>query len=298
MFRPGLHHGTGNRPFLVEKMTHAEKAIRNEQMRKYIETHTTRETAEAFGMTESTVCTICKDEISRKPRVYHGGKFLKGRHQDTEKIIAIIEQRQTGVEYAGNYTGTDGTVDLRCTCCGNVFTRSWVTVRHKNIRCDACYGKSLREKEEARAAEKAARQAEEEKARWNRAMENATQLTFKVCKECGNIFVPEGNVKTYCSDKCRKRALNNHKDRRLKGKEKDPSITLQKVFSRDGGICYLCGGRCDWSDYERKDGKKIAGNNYPSIDHVIPLAHNGTHTWDNVRLAHRWCNTMKSDSPL
>ena len=283
-------------------MTHAEKAIRNEQMRKYIETHTTRETAEAFGMKEATVFKICKDEISKKPRVYHGGKFLKGRHQDTEKIIAIIEQRQTGVEYAGNYTGTDGTVDLRCTCCGNVFTRSWVTVRHKNIRCDACYEKSLREKEEARIAEKEARQAEEEaareKARWNRAMENATQLTFKVCKECGNIFVPTSNTQVNCSPECTRRQQYNHKDRRLKGKQKDPGITLQKVFARDRGICYLCGGLCDWSDYQRRDGRKIAGNNYPSIDHVIPVAHNGTHTWGNVRLAHRLCNTVKSDSPI
>ena len=279
-------------------MTHAEKAIRNEQMRKYIETHTTRETAEAFGMNESTVFTICKDEISRKPRVYHGGKFLKGRHQDTEKIIAIIEQRQTGVEYAGNYTGTDGTVDLRCTCCGNVFTRSWVTVRHKKVRCDACYQEGLQEKAKARAEEKAAREEARENARFNRALEKAQQLTFRACAECGGIFVPTNKAQINCSPECTRKWLNGHKDRRLKGKEKDPGITLQKVFARDRGICYLCGGLCDWSDYQRRDGNKIAGDNYPSIDYVIPLAHDGTHTWGNVRLAHRWCNTKKSDIPL
>ena len=39
----------------------------------------------------------------------------------------------------------------------------------------------------------------------------------------------------------------------------------------------------------------ISGNNYPSIDHVIPVSKGGTHTWDNVKLAHRHCNTMKSN---
>lgn len=34
---------------------------------------------------------------------------------------------------------------------------------------------------------------------------------------------------------------------------------------------------------------------YPSIDHIIPVSHGGTHTWDNVELAHRYCNGVKSD---
>ena len=285
-------------------MTHAEKAIRNEQMRKYIETHTTRETAEAFGMTESAVFTICKDEISKKPRVYHGGKFLKGRHQDTEKIIAIIEQRQTGVEYAGNYTGTDGTVDLRCTCCGNVFTRSWATVRHKNIRCDACYGKSLREKEEARAAEKAAKQAEEkaarEKARWDRALEKATQMRFGVCAACGGVFVQTSSK--YCSKECAKRTANaKHKDRRIrKIKEvRQTAIDLKRLAEQSRDVCALCGQLVDWEDYEMRGDAFIAGDNYPSIDHIMPLSKGGVHSWANVQLAHRRCNYMKRDiSPV
>ena len=39
----------------------------------------------------------------------------------------------------------------------------------------------------------------------------------------------------------------------------------------------------------------IAGNKYPSVDHMIPIAKGGTHTWDNVQLAHRYCNSIKSD---
>ena len=39
----------------------------------------------------------------------------------------------------------------------------------------------------------------------------------------------------------------------------------------------------------------ICGNNYPTIDHVIPLAKGGMHSWDNVRLAHHNCNSIKGD---
>ena len=46
----------------------------------------------------------------------------------------------------------------------------------------------------------------------------------------------------------------------------------------------------------REDGTFIAGKNYPSIDHVNALANGGTHTWDNVRLAHCECNRRKSDN--
>ena len=36
-------------------------------------------------------------------------------------------------------------------------------------------------------------------------------------------------------------------------------------------------------------------DNYPTIDHVMPLAKGGMHSWDNVRLAHHGCNSAKGD---
>lgn len=71
-------------------------------------------------------------------------------------------------------------------------------------------------------------------------------------------------------------------------------ITLHKVISKDSNICYICGQPCDEHDMViNEDGHYIAGNSYPSIDHVIPIAQGGTHSWDNVRLAHRGCNSKK-----
>ena len=37
------------------------------------------------------------------------------------------------------------------------------------------------------------------------------------------------------------------------------------------------------------------GRHYPTLDHIIPLSKGGSHTWDNVQLAHMGCNAGKCD---
>ena len=69
----------------------------------------------------------------------------------------------------------------------------------------------------------------------------------------------------------------------------DPDVTLKRVMRRDENICTICGLPVDASD---KSGIKI-GNKYPTIDHIIPISLGGSHTWDNVRLAHMICNSKK-----
>ena len=69
----------------------------------------------------------------------------------------------------------------------------------------------------------------------------------------------------------------------------DPDVTLKHVMQRDENICKICGLPVDASD---KSGFKI-GNKYPTIDHIVPISLGGSHTWDNVRLAHMFCNSKK-----
>lgn len=73
----------------------------------------------------------------------------------------------------------------------------------------------------------------------------------------------------------------------------DKDITLQKVFEIDNGICYLCGKPCNKDDIQQIEGCWVAGPTYPSIEHVVPLARGGEHSWKNVRLAHMKCNLKK-----
>jgi 5-methylcytosine-specific restriction endonuclease McrA len=61
-------------------------------------------------------------------------------------------------------------------------------------------------------------------------------------------------------------------------------FTLDEIFDRDSGWCYLCE-----QDVDRKDA---------TMDHVIPVTKGGPHTRVNVRLAHRSCNTRKGNKLL
>ena len=75
----------------------------------------------------------------------------------------------------------------------------------------------------------------------------------------------------------------------------DEDITLEKLFKRDKGICHICNITCNYNDYRHNENNAfIAGATYPSQDHVIALANGGTHTWDNVKLAHKRCNELKN----
>jgi 5-methylcytosine-specific restriction endonuclease McrA len=81
--------------------------------------------------------------------------------------------------------------------------------------------------------------------------------------------------------------------------KRDAGITLQKLIKRDDGKCHICGKPVDIKDCSRDDrGFYITGNNYPTIDHINPLASGGSHTWDNVKLAHLYCNGAKSNNPV
>ncbi len=51
------------------------------------------------------------------------------------------------------------------------------------------------------------------------------------------------------------------------------------LWKRDRGLCGICG--------------RAIPRDESSIDHIIPLARGGTHTWNNVQLAHLRCNQIK-----
>jgi 5-methylcytosine-specific restriction endonuclease McrA len=58
------------------------------------------------------------------------------------------------------------------------------------------------------------------------------------------------------------------------------ALNRRAVFARDGGRCQYCGAPAE------------------SIDHVVPRAKGGPHTWENVVAACRPCNTAKRDRLL
>lgn len=202
------------------------------------------------------------------------------RAEQLERVKSTVHL--LGFAYVGGYTNNTSKITLRCKE-GHTFERLWTSViTDKSTMCPEC-ARIKREK----------REAEAERKRMAKRTIKGEQITYGVCPVCGAMTL-KGK---YCSERCKNRAKNKTKEvkrtRLLKGTTCDPTITLDKLWMRDGGICKLCGGPCDMEDYETRGDAFIAGDRYPSIDHVKPLAAGGTHTWDNVQLAHRICNSVK-----
>lgn len=181
-----------------------------------------------------------------------------------KRLEQLNEEKQNRVRKENEYTETE------CVQCGKVFLRRG---NHQKYCSEDCFNKAY----------------------------GIGQTIIKQCIECGEKFktLHDGNI--YCSDKCRKRKYYRvhriSKDKRLRRNGKvDYSITLSKLIKRDKNICHICGEECNGEDYTTtEEGYFIAGERYPSIDHVIPIAKGGLHRWDNVKLAHMYCNTIKRD---
>lgn len=235
---------------------------------------------------------------------------------DERRVANTIAERLPRWEYAGNYTGTDGECDIRCKTCGTVKHIKSQAIRHRSARCSVCFERERAEREERRKIEREAerqiREAQRQKEleiqrqeailrrKEREKRERLEHTAVFTCEGCGSMFLADDRrLNKYCSDKCKTRAYNKRKDisRRIKIKQQmvDSDISLERLYQRDGGICYLCGRVCDWNDREVVDGTIICGDTYPSIEHIIPLSKNGKHAWVNVKLACRRCNSFKSD---
>lgn len=59
------------------------------------------------------------------------------------------------------------------------------------------------------------------------------------------------------------------------------------IYERDNWTCWLCGEAVD------RDVDPRVHDRAPSLDHVIPRSRNGSHDDDNLRTAHRLCNTLR-----
>lgn len=221
--------------------------------------------------------------------------------RNTEKDVAErIKQKHNGtLEYISGYKNKDSLIKVKCLVCGEVIERTYHHLTTHPNACPVCKQrhydlvKAEREEQRQEQREKRERIAEINKAR------RSKQLRMVVCEICGEMFFTWDSRKKYCSTACQKESerryasYNHGSDNRLNSSNIiDRDIDLKKLFERDSGICQLCGEPCDFSDcYTNESGTFIAGDRYPSKDHIIPLSMGGKHSWDNVRLAHRGCNT-------
>ena len=285
------------------------------------------EIAERLGCTVSDVGNAAKSfKVVDPDRKYSGSRKANANRSLAAGQALAEHLSEIGFEYVGGYTSKTGKMQIRCQKCGAEFKRTVGFLRDGNVICVECQKADTRRKnEEQRRA--AAQEAETRKIEreWYRlahppkeAYEEQHEAFLNrsgICEICGKPYTVREYVEScgikyardngVCSSECKKEkakriARISHKDRRDSHRHRarkyglafDSSITLKKLVERDGLKCAICGEMCDWNDHSWS---KYSGPMYPSIDHIVPMAKGGPHTWENVQVAHIICNSEKGD---
>lgn len=256
------------------------------QMRK--DRHSLNDIAKALGVNKNKV------------RYYSNKNNLGGVIADNPFVDDALKMFKNNLikynhpfEYVSDYINTDSSVKVKCKVCGKVSVKAaQFAKRKRRPNCQHCLDKA-----------KLDRLKKVKPIKLIVLNEPAlTEVFIADCKECGKPFRYGRDKRSYCSDTCSKRSANRRKERRHKrmiaNGSFDSTITLIKLYKEYEGECYLCGGTCDWNDKEERDDTVVVGKLYPSVEHIIPISKGGTHTQDNVRLAHHYCNAIKNDKKI
>ena len=264
-------------------------------------------------------CIVCGETFESKrkkqkvcskacaPKAKSAKKNQDGSIQSYEEMFNDFYKGK--FRYVSGYLGIDSTITCECIMCGNIRESGARCIYevHKIRRCSICAKEKTKELNKARAAEKAKviekakkerKNLKDQRDEFKRAEALLTRTITMSCEECGVEFNTTNLLTKYCSNRCSKKHERRVHDltRRHKLKENghiDYSITLEKLIQRDDGICALCGSVVNRDDYIMDGDTYIVNSGYPSIDHIVPVSKGGTHTWDNVQLAHMICNSKK-----
>ena len=219
-------------------------------------------------------------------------KGFQMRIDESTAAIRINEKSDGMLAYVSGYETEESQITVRCSVCGETFSRTYHHLTTHFRGCPVCDSRKREAQQKAQLHDKIRNEQKKKAERLSRQQ----LISMRVCVECGALFIPTSTNNIRCSSACTRRAINRNADARLnKNNVVDKDITLTKLYKRDNGVCYLCGCKCDWNDYTTRDnGTVVTGNSYPSVEHIIPLSKGGLHSWDNVMLACRGCNTKKN----
>lgn len=256
--------------------------------------------ANELGITRTTVRYHCRKNglsgiLADNPKV----------ERSFEMFLANIEKNHSDrVEYVSGFINTEKPVVVRCKTCSHEFKRAAQFARKKKkVSCPCCIKiKKPKVKPKPKSNDKVYLLRKSILRTVIKPKTTLKEVHILKCDECNCTFGTTRKRKL-CSKAC-----NNRRDNRLKELRKrkarangkvDYSISIEKIIQKEKNVCYLCGGQCDSTDFTIDDrGSFIVGKNYPSIEHVVAISKGGTHTWDNVKLAHHYCNSIKNDKKI
>lgn len=172
-----------------------------------------------------------------------------------------------------------------CPSCGCLFVRSGAKGNGARRTCsDGCSAAMMRSKQRE----------------WSRAHRvppsardgACSPLAYGNCRRCGTLFVhDERCVQVYCGRKCAKAVERKRYRHARRTSGRSETFSLLEIAERDGWRCHLCGKQVPDREYKARDLD-------PTIDHLVPVSAGGSHTRDNVALAHNRCNWQRGADGL
>lgn len=246
---------------------------------------------------------LCKEAARRGGKAAHkDGRqcgYLKPRKNESE-IQQAIDLWDSGFKYVSGYVNSDSMIWIRCKTCGSEIEKSFVSIRKRkrSYGCRCCKEREIELEKRKKTEEALINHIISQKLKSIEREELLRDHPHE-CKECGITFYSLKRT-SFCSAACSRKSMNRRssrrKDKRL-GKDRKALKTWMDIYKRTKDLtCAACGITCDTSDFiVREDGVVICGDNYPSIDHIVPVSKGGTDEWSNVQIMCRRCNYIKND---
>jgi 5-methylcytosine-specific restriction endonuclease McrA len=120
------------------------------------------------------------------------------------------------------------------------------------------------------------------------------------CKGCAERFLAKRVDSTFCSldywwkwfsqtptRQVAQRAQASKRRAWLHGAASVERVDACRVFARDGWRCQLCGAATDKGQMGKRHPRA------PTMDHIVPLARGGDHSYRNIQCACLLCNLKK-----
>ncbi|MFI2081431.1 HNH endonuclease [Streptomyces rubiginosohelvolus] len=246
-------------------------------------------------MTQAThACPYCSAPLTNPRRVQCGAPECKRQYRnERQRDFQAKHRAATGRSYSRQYDKPRvKAFRISCAHCGKGASAAKANSRYCSRECfyDSQYGN-----QRPRASYCGRRGS----ARWKRAertleaaahgTRGTTRWIAGRCIRCGEPFLrrSSGVGVQHCSKRCQLR----DKAARRRAAQAGGAVgtaSRYRIHVRDGWTCHICGDPVD------RDAV-VPDLEAPVLDHVIALAKGGSHSEDNLRTAHFYCNSVKRD---